>query len=621
MSADPSNIQHDAIDNRVISKETVLKTWNPFAIIPAWKGGARADLPYAERLPGYEPCPVLSRVGGFTTMKNLHPTIQRFIEKLYKDDSLGSLAMLTTMELVLRNGGNLEPIENPAPLSGMFDDEHDASLLMEGWPLVQDYIDWKECLALYQSIHSKLHMVTLPHPLTKFAKDTLLNLPTEDFEEAVRSAREQKWFPESTDNRLRATQLFLDHVASLPSRRVGVLLDDPFVGDSATPLSQSCLPFATLELTGCQDGVITCSLISLYDSLDGSPIAVSTRPPSQNCSCALCEYGRCPQKFSQKKILPTKQEIEQATRLAHVLFQQEERYDEAKELYQFCYDSLPDESQSAKHKADLWHAMGAVELTRQEFVKAQEHWKNGKEYADIHSGIALQLEKQNAYGYFDPLPKSEKQCGLAFETISPRRLFVAPRVVPIEACQQLIEWAEAIGKNSATGGWTTSRHYAVPTNDIPLHQAPKILEWFQAWMNRDVQALLCEQFQTTQRFYVHDAFLVRYSASAKSRFLPLHFDECTHSLVLALNDDFEGGGTYFYNVNKTISDIPPGALISFRGNQLLHGGNVVSKGVRYIVAVFLYLDQDVCIESEVEKSSKRQKVFSGNDEGFSFGFF
>ena len=35
-----------------------------------------------------------------------------------------------------------------------------------------------------------------------------------------------------------------------------------------------------------------------------------------------------------------------------------------------------------------------------------------------------------------------------------------------------------------------------------------------------------------------------------------------------------------------------GSLVSFRGNQWLHGGTVVTAGVRYIIAAFLYLDDD-----------------------------
>jgi hypothetical protein len=109
------------------------------------------------------------------------------------------------------------------------------------------------------------------------------------------------------------------------------------------------------------------------------------------------------------------------------------------------------------------------------------------------------------------------------------------------------------------------------------------------------RSLLRDQFgivdeEQHQCFYVHDAFLVRYEATASNCFLPLHFDESTHSCVLALNDDFDGGGSYMCSLNQTVAP-STGGMISFMGNQVLHGGTPVVSGQRYILAIFLYLDK------------------------------
>jgi hypothetical protein len=65
----------------------------------------------------------------------------------------------------------------------------------------------------------------------------------------------------------------------------------------------------------------------------------------------------------------------------------------------------------------------------------------------------------------------------------------------------------------------------------------------------------------------HAAFVVKYEYAAKQRHLPLHTDQSTISLTIALNgqtqtqnpDDsnnskatYEGGGTYFEAINETI---------------------------------------------------------------------
>jgi hypothetical protein len=614
-----------------VPKGAVLKTWEPHVIIPLWKGAGRDDVPYTDTLPGYLPCPVLSQLKESALQQKKDVALESFVSKLLREESMESIAMLATFETILSSQEDAEDWKNileesSSSASSADDEEVDMSLLVEGWPHIQEIVSWNTCSKMYRRIYSRLHMVTLPHPLTEFAKESLLQMPEKDFEQAVRGASERRWIPKYTRNRLQASQLLLDYVASLPSRKVGVLLENPCLKATTAPvLPQSCVPSAALELTASSTG-LRFSMLSLYDStMREEEFTVSTRPPSGQCGCLRCQYGRDPQAH-HSSLQPDR--VENLQRLAHSLFLQDEKYNEAKKLYQLCHDTLP--SDRVREKAEMWHAMGAVELTRHEFVKAQRHWRDGKEYATAHSEISLQLEKQQAYSYWNPLPSGDggdddspknQPRRTDYETISPRRLFVTSNMITPDTCQQLIEWAEEFGSN---GGWTTSRHYAVPTNDIPVHRVPKILDWFQQWMNTHVQALLRDQFQTHRRFYVHDAFLVRYSAAAKSRFLPLHYDESTHSMVLALNDDFEGGGTYFYNVDQTIAPGTTGSLVTFRGNQLLHGGNVVTQGVRYILAVFMYLDDDTCSDEKGSSghASKRQKILGEESAGgFSFGFF
>jgi hypothetical protein len=74
-------------------------------------------------------------------------------------------------------------------------------------------------------------------------------------------------------------------------------------------------------------------------------------------------------------------------------------------------------------------------------------------------------------------------------------------------------------------------------------------------MEVTVYPLLAQQFGLhSHHFYVHDAFVVRYEACLHDNDLPCcHYDESTYSLVLSLNDDFEGGGgTYFFDQDTSI---------------------------------------------------------------------
>lgn len=160
-----------------------------------------------------------------------------------------------------------------------------------------------------------------------------------------------------------------------------------------------------------------------------------------------------------------------------------------------------------------------------------------------------------------------------------------------DKCREVVAEVEAfVARN---GGWTTSRHYAVPTTDIPVHAIPAVLAWFNASMSDRIVPALTDQFDVAaDRVRVIDAFVVKYNAS-KQRSLPLHCDQSQFSLTIAMNDrgEYEGGGTFF-EANGDVVNCDTGGVISFEG-ALLHGGYPVYKGIRYVVVAFLYEDQTV----------------------------
>ena len=175
---------------------------------------------------------------------------------------------------------------------------------------------------------------------------------------------------------------------------------------------------------------------------------------------------------------------------------------------------------------------------------------------------------------------------------------ISPNVIfTPDECQRIIMDAEHIAAKSKTG-WTTSRHYSVPTTDIPITMLSEDVK--QMILEKFSTELLPFQFRTFSNAtaaapfgaYVFDLFVVKYNAepsevdvkavdlinnnpyqshasiASRQRFLPLHRDQSAHSAVVSLNQsgfDFTGGGTY---IPALVHESAPSAVV-FSGMNLL----------------------------------------------------
>merc|ERR1711879_662808 len=91
----------------------------------------------------------------------------------------------------------------------------------------------------------------------------------------------------------------------------------------------------------------------------------------------------------------------------------------------------------------------------------------------------------------------------------------------------------------------------------------------------------------------------------------------THSAIIALNGggDFEGGGTYFCSIGRSLL-APKGHALLFEGGRVRHGGDPIISGVRYIIpAVFFTTlanskpeDNDKVVEPMAKKPREAQGV-------------
>lgn len=88
-------------------------------------------------------------------------------------------------------------------------------------------------------------------------------------------------------------------------------------------------------------------------------------------------------------------------------------------------------------------------------------------------------------------------------------------------------------------------------------------------------------------------FVIKYNASDASSSLYTHKDNSDVSFILLLSDpekDFEGGGTYFYDLNENLY-LKQGDALVFNG-QLVHEAAHITKGLRYVIAGFTLFDRN-----------------------------
>lgn len=153
-----------------------------------------------------------------------------------------------------------------------------------------------------------------------------------------------------------------------------------------------------------------------------------------------------------------------------------------------------------------------------------------------------------------------------------------------EFCDFMIEEAEASNE------WTVDRHEFYPTTDMVLqvigmhntyHQILKEFVWPMA-------AHLFKLEEPAWTDMTSENFLARYHPYAQYH-LSLHHDMSQITTVVTLNEDFEGGGTYFSKQKTRLQGLK--GHISVHPGQITHrhGGLPVKAGQRYILVSFCNL--------------------------------
>jgi hypothetical protein len=417
------------------------------------------------------------------------------------------------------------------------------------------------------------------------------------------------------------------------------------------------------------------SCFSVVDIVAGEPLSIAHNgdfdndPQAANCECLKCQYYKDPAKFVHEIVFDSSKHCCSSLlyHLSQRLMPHDLFHDCLRLLATFlsCPVSVCSNCMGSADLGDAYHALGAALLESGNWQAAHRIWCLGYRQYPANAFLASTHEKLRCYdevvcrnlgdksdkpahelvlpsnvssdeffGNFAGKRKAKKVVGLRKSNLQHSLFISKSAVVSPTDCEWVISTAEEYAARQE--GWTTSRHYSVPTTDIPVQAAPQLGSWFNKLMTATISPMLCSQFSKIGqlcKISVHDAFVVKYDANyssgdgkSKQRFLPLHMDQSTHSFVLALNSydpepgtghngsaqGYVGGGTYFADLGRAIR-VPAGHMLSFHGD-VLHGGDPVLRGCRYILAVFLYIscdNADGSLSSECDVGVPEFNIVSG----------
>ena len=377
----------------------------------------------------------------------------------------------------------------------------------------------------------------------------------------------------------------------------------------------SCCPITMLDINDPRSPLESLSWISLHDVgkeehlnsysvIDNLEDNVRSREAELKKffgSDFICTCSRCRYETSATDDL-NQYQLKQLADLA----MQQGRYSDSFELYESIVHIKPSDDNFLL--ANVLHAKAAAALGNAStsfvekghcdgyFLAAQRLWKEaGSDHNDPE--INIHVEKQRVFGTLDENyeldDSSASTSTIQYSTYLRGKCFLTSESTPVlteDECRFVIQTAEEYCNDST--GWTTARHYAVPTTDVPVHEITKLHHLFteELWLIR-IRPLLRQQFKLkkNRQIFIHDAFVVRYD-SAKQRYLPPHIDESSHSFIIALNSGFKGGGTYIHELGHVLSPTV-GSVASFEGGTLLHSGDPVISGIRYCIVAFCYIDK------------------------------
>jgi hypothetical protein len=162
-----------------------------------------------------------------------------------------------------------------------------------------------------------------------------------------------------------------------------------------------------------------------------------------------------------------------------------------------------------------------------------------------------------------------------------------------ELCDNIIQFAEQYAKKN---GWTRKRHASYPTTDIEITESCPYHSIISELVRNKIFHTITKMYPVSvEDLGITEMFIAKYEKTKQS-FLEEHEDGSEFSFIVALNNEYEGGGTFFPHLNKVVK-LKKGDVLIFSG-QNTHSGVKVVEGKRYILTGFIhYKEEGYCCDS------------------------
>ena len=142
----------------------------------------------------------------------------------------------------------------------------------------------------------------------------------------------------------------------------------------------------------------------------------------------------------------------------------------------------------------------------------------------------------------------EQQCRIIYDDSKrPRTYKIIKNLLTSQECKDIISEAEAYADEFK---WTTDRHEHYPTTDNQIKNTWKSYNLLTSRVYDSIIPELSKMYNVeANKIGINEIFVAKYNNKAQKK-LNSHEDGSEFSFVIALNDDYQGGGTYFTKLKK-----------------------------------------------------------------------